>query len=243
MAKGAGKGPFAGSDGLLNKASFWRGARPGLILIAAVLIGAMATTAHQRIVVVAVGAGVVVVLVAVAALGRRGIERRPARVVWVAEVEVVAFVCTVVLVLAVAVNVVAWLTDRYQQRGPAYLIGLVAGAAVGYFSRDLLGSVADENWFAAHFRSVMAALYKPYFYRRNPVDRAYVGDDLMARWLPDGLAADALRMNQYRTERGDYVSGWTHANRVRRAATIKGELSRQPWRPDPNGELAPAIPG
>ena len=69
---------------------------------------------------------------------RRHLAEHPRRIGPVAAFEIAALICLVVACLAVAVNAAAWAVEHFQQKAPAYVAGLVAGAVVGYFSRDLL---------------------------------------------------------------------------------------------------------
>jgi hypothetical protein len=59
---------------------------------------------------------------------------------------------------------------------------VLAGASVGYFSREIFKPVESDLWFAAHYRATMNGLFEPFFLRR-------AGD----RWLRGSQGRWALR--------------------------------------------------
>ncbi|MDS0139647.1 MULTISPECIES: hypothetical protein [unclassified Amycolatopsis] len=227
--------PYARQTGLFSGASLWRAARPALMLIAAASLGLAAGTAELRWVLGSAALAVVLTMTAVIAVCRRRVAEKPARLVFLAECELATLVCAAVALLATTVNVVAWVSEHFDSKSLAYGIGLLAGGLLGFLSKDLFKAGENESWNAGHFQVRAAKVYQPYFYRRDPQTRRYQGHNTLARWMPDGLAADALRMYQYRDASGEYVTGWNHAARMRRARTVEAELARPPWNPSPNG--------
>jgi hypothetical protein len=233
-------GPYARQAGLFSGASLWRAARPALIVVAAAVVGLAAGTAERRWVLGSAALAVLLVMSTVIVLCRRRIEEKPTRLVVLSELEVATLVCAIVALLATTVNVVAWVSEHYDSKGLAYCIGLLAGGLLGFLSKDLFKAGENESWNAGHFQVRAIKVYSPYFYRRDPQTGRYQGHDTLARWMPDGLAADALRMNQYRDASGGYVVGWNHADRMSRARTVQAELTCLPWNPSPNGTAGPA---
>ena len=202
------------------------------IIVAAVMVGLVATTSELRVALGIVAVVLLIALLVAIVLCRRNLAEHPDRIASVSMVEIAAFVGAVVVVLTVVVNAVAWAADRYPAKGPAYLFGLVAGAAVGYFSREIFKPVEDRSWIEVRYLANTVRLYKQYFYRFDQSTKKYMGGEL-ARWPPDGRAADALRANQYCNERGKNILGWNSAARRSRSATIKYELNCIPWNPPP----------
>src|SRR5947208_14016696 len=99
---------YAGRRDLTSVGTVWRAARPGIILVVAVLVGSLAVTTTQRILIATASAALLVLLATVVAIGRRRLDEHPIRIVYVAELEVAALICGVVVALASVVNAVAW---------------------------------------------------------------------------------------------------------------------------------------
>jgi hypothetical protein len=231
--------PYARQTGLFSGASLWRAARPALIVVAAAPFGLAAGTAERRWLFGSAALAVLLAMTTVILVCRRRIAEKPTRLVFLSEIELATLICATVTLLAATVNVVAWVSEHYDSKGLAYCIGLLAGGLLGFLSKDLFKAGENESWNAGHFQVRAIKVYRPYFYRRDSQTGRYQGHDTLARWMPDGLAADALRMNQYRDASGGYVVGWSHADRMSRARTVQAELACLPWNPSPNGTAGP----
>lgn len=212
---------FAGLNASpLSAVAIWRSLRPVLILLAGVALAAL--SGLHRLIASGIVVAVVVLLLVVlwSGLLRTHLDEYPKRVPMVAEVEVVAWTTVAVGALVALLNLFVWLTERFPDKGTAYLVGLVAGALIGYVSKDLYAPIQHEDWFGLRFRTLMTALYTPYFYRKDPATGRWVGDSAKGRWMPDGPVADALDRTSYEYA-PNMFAGWNFPGRragVRRCA-------------------------
>lgn len=226
-----------GSAGFLRRLALWRTARPVVVLISAVVLAALAQDRDGRPALFIASAALVGVPIIAALCLRTSLEDHPVRAVYVLEIEVVGRVLAVTVGLAALVYAMASLTERFQSRVPAYFVGLVAGAAVGYFSKEIFKSSENDSWFALNFQHRMNSIYKPFFYHRDPGTGEWVTTP-PARWRPDGIMSDALSYHQYKNEQGENVGGWSWQARRTRARTI-GRGLQDP----PDAIQYPVLPG
>lgn len=218
----------------LTRRQVWRIARPVLILLTGVAVGAVARTNELRMVVALVVIALMVILLTPVVIMRVHLAEHPTRVSLVAELEVLAMVTAVTGAIAALVNAFAWLAARFADRGSAYLLGLMAGAILGYLSKDLFKVIEDAPWFGLRFNHVMWSLYQPYFYGKGETGQ-WEGSE-QARWLPNGAVMRALDEMQFKIDGGEYV-GWDRAGRRTRAEVVRSHLvTDRPWNPNPNGE-------
>lgn len=216
-----------GSNGFLQRRVLWRAARPIVVLISAVVLAALAQDRAWRSVLLITAASVIGVLI-ITVLGMHiNLEAHPIRAVYVFEIEVMERVIAATVVLAVLIFAMGNLTERYQSKISSYFVGLVAGAAVGYFSKEIFKSSDNESWFSLNFQHKMNAIYKPFFYRKDPARGEWIAKQ-PARWRPDGMMSDALSFHQYKNELGEYVSGWSWKARMTRAKTLQYGLRNDP---------------
>ena len=132
--------------------------------------------------------------------------------------------------LALVIYLAAWATDHFPGKIAAYFTGLLAGAAVGFFSQEIFKPSEAESWQAMHFRYIMARDYTEYFFRLNPTGGTWDDRNGKALWAPDALEADSLSANSY-LNRDTWVQGWDHRARIARAHTIAMGLKAPAWRP------------
>ena len=174
-----------------------------------------------------ISTGLCLVLLAVGRTIRNTVRAHPKRGPIGCELELLGLVLVVVNGLALLLLGLASLTTHASDATTTYFVGVLAGAAVGYFSKEIFTPTESDSWFATHFRHTMSALFTPYFYRR--FNGSWVGEQ-QARWDPAGLESDALAANDY-DDQDMSVRGWDGTARRQRAKTLERGLEREPWQP------------
>lgn len=212
------------SSNFVSVPTLWRAARPVLVLLAAVGLAALVVTPDLRTrtaIIAGIVAGLLLVLWLIARLVLRN---RPVLLVYLFEAEVGLIVLAILYVLTAVIVVMAEVVARYQDKTTAYLIGLVAGAAVGLFAKDILTPAKDEPWVPMHCRYRMNRQFGSYFYSYDDSGKAWITES-PRKWSPQGEMSEALAANAYATSTGKWIDGWDHHARVVRARTLRAGLT------------------
>jgi hypothetical protein len=215
------------SQGFLLWEQVWRPARPLLVLFAALAVSLCWYEYGWQSPVPVISIGMCLLLLATGLVIRVTVRAHPKRGPISCELELVGLVLLVVNGLAFLLLGLASLTTHASDATTTYFVGVLAGAAVGYFSKEIFTPTESDSWFAAHFRHTMNTLFQPYFYRR--FNASWVGDT-QARWAPSGAESDALAANDYDDQDGS-VRGWGAKARRQRAKTLERGLANEPWQP------------
>lgn len=215
------------ATGFLRVAQVWRPARPVLVLYAALGVGLAARQYGWASPVPVVSLVLCVSMLLGGRTLRRRITRSPVHAAFALELELGGLVLLILNALALMLFGLAVLTANATDKAVAYFVGVLAGASVGYFSKEIFKPTEADSWFAAHYRHAMNQLFAPYFFRRSKGN--WVGGE-MARWDPGGVESDALVTNRYE-DNGNPVIGWNARARRQRDSTLDRGLKQAPWNP------------
>jgi hypothetical protein len=214
--------------GFLTRRQLWRPARPVLVVISSVILAFAAHSGRWRFILGSAAIVICCVLFGTGLLLRRHLYSQPTRAVLGLESELIGLVLLVVCGFALVLYALASLTASGADKTTGYFVGVLAGACVGYFSKEIFKPNESSSWFAVHYRHVMNARFTAYFYRRDANGNWVQG--MKGRWDPRGVESDALVANYYLD--GDVeISGWNASSRRLRARTLETGLQADPWVP------------
>jgi len=168
------------------------------------------------------------VLLGASAVRRRRIPTHPRGSALTLELELAGLVLLVVNVLALLILGLGFLTGLTSDASLTYIVGVLSGALVGFFSKDVFTATESESWFALHYRARMNTCFLSFFLRRTAEGR-WVGEN-QARWDPAGIESDALAAEQF-AHAGSVVTGWDRDARRRRDEVLQEGVDRAPWVP------------
>jgi hypothetical protein len=146
---------------------------------------------------------------------------------WALEAEVALLHTSVAILLFTgAFSLLGELTANLTENTEKYWFGAASGFILGGLTSAITAPGKDVHWIRTYVQKRLKKSFTKIFGRRESEGGPLLRKSIESRWEPDGMEAQALRLDSYENEKGERVSGWAWSARRDRCDTLIHGLAK-----------------